>query len=337
MADNKIFDEKFQGTDEPSIIKEHCLRGTRFHLTYKTHLPKIVLYSYVNEKTPLLHYSIVHETGDKHHPYDHTHMAIWLKSELKTTDFRFYDFPIDIHPHIKYIKTDEHWDHIKTYHNKEDKEPFQDMPICANSHARYVARVQACDTENEVLNIDDKRNTTCHAFTMRCFNNRDKTRYIRMPKNFVPYDWQQFIYNEALKEPLDRAVIYWVWSDKSSFGKTTSMNYLLKAGLARQVFPEPKRAGNCLKDIKPGQHIAIDFTRAHKFTDETFIYLENLSNGSHAHDFGADATMLYFSCSIFLFTNIDPSIALVALPNRIYAMNVGVDPYKVSTNLVSGL
>jgi len=76
----------------------------KVHLTYKTHLPLDEFKNLICSKCPPLKIlSFVHEHGDDEEkektPYRHTHVFMWWKKRVDTTDVRFFDYKT-IHPNI---------------------------------------------------------------------------------------------------------------------------------------------------------------------------------------------------------------------------------------------
>lgn len=132
----------------------------KIHLTYKTHIPLDDFKNNIASKCPPLKIlSFVHENGDSDEkdptPYKHTHIFMWFKKRLDTTDARFFDLE-KIHPHIskgrgltwsKTICTAYHHGH-KT---KSDGKKYHIPPVLLHQEG-----VENYDWDLDVYNIINK-------------------------------------------------------------------------------------------------------------------------------------------------------------------------------------
>lgn len=78
--------------------------NTKVHLTYKTHIKFEEYKTFIKKFGDLKMWSFVHEDGDKDEkaatPYAHTHVFLWFKKKIDTTNARFFDF-LEIHPNAQ--------------------------------------------------------------------------------------------------------------------------------------------------------------------------------------------------------------------------------------------
>lgn len=117
----------------------------KFHLTYKTHINFIEWLIWAEDKfKKIIEYSMVHETGDEHHPYLHTHIYVNFEKRVDSKRADIFNFKLDefndywtsdywesyrkdkdekiagIHPEIVPVTKDQHREHlINVYHKKE--------------------------------------------------------------------------------------------------------------------------------------------------------------------------------------------------------------------------
>lgn len=108
------------------------LQAIRWHFTYKSHVPKQELLDFLGTKGVIKRWSIIHESADTDHPYDHTHALVWYEQRIRTRDCRSFDH-LEIHPNIKIVSTIKHWDNTWNYHEKEGGELFRSEPRSGNA------------------------------------------------------------------------------------------------------------------------------------------------------------------------------------------------------------
>lgn len=122
LEDEKSHDDKFEW------------RNKRFHLTFKSHIHKSNLLSFIDGIAPSRFHFIVHETGTKNEkPYLHTHCLLWLFKQPNFRGSRKYDWPDHdysvIHPHATKVANDDHWNYlVAKYFAKDDEDPLTNIP-----------------------------------------------------------------------------------------------------------------------------------------------------------------------------------------------------------------
>lgn len=113
-----------------------------------------------NNKT-ITFFRSARETGDKQHPYRHTHALVEWSGIVQTTNPRFFDIELKkmhekhlvmvtcdtIHPHIRLVKTEQHFFNCKVYLGKEDQanEDLKELK------ASFAYRLQQCKSEKDVV------------------------------------------------------------------------------------------------------------------------------------------------------------------------------------------
>jgi len=91
----------------------------QYHLTYKTHLPFNEIEDLIRntfKPADIDSFSAVHETSDKGHGYEHTHVYFCLSFRVKKRG-PLLDFG-DIHPNVKKVSGPQHARAIFEYHKK---------------------------------------------------------------------------------------------------------------------------------------------------------------------------------------------------------------------------
>jgi len=195
------------------------LQNKRVHLTYKSHIPHEAWLSWFNsvKKKTISFYSIVHESSDENHPYDHTHVAIEFEKQFQTRNSRFFDWELPdkskIHPHIKPIKTKKHWYNCLEYHYKENK-PFTNVERPLNKSeieeiwkhdSLKKALLSTCVTLNNVGGV------------IAAFNCKPSDYGIEPDVNWKP--WQKELSEELSKSPDPRKIL-WHFDPLGNNGKS---------------------------------------------------------------------------------------------------------------------
>jgi len=113
------------------------LRHRRNLLTYKSHIDKTLLLEFLNNLRPVRYHTICHETADNAHPYEHTHIVFAFYTQPNYTNPRKFDYE-DIHPHIKNILDDKHYNNAHNYCFKEDPNVLTNYTDDGTSHSVKV-------------------------------------------------------------------------------------------------------------------------------------------------------------------------------------------------------
>lgn len=165
-------DEKeFNDTEEVEIPGgKFRLQTQKVILTYKHHLDKAKMREFVSERNKgdeLVEFYIAHEKGDKKCPYLHTHVVVYWKKRIDTTNARHLDVKVqgeNVHPHIRKIPNGKSkWDAVAwmravRYLGKEDpdnenlktyeQERFEEL---TGGMKGLILKVQAAKSLTEAL------------------------------------------------------------------------------------------------------------------------------------------------------------------------------------------
>lgn len=197
------------------------LQGSRFHLTYRGHIP---LEEYPLEAASK--WSFVHETSDNDHPYDHTHVLLWFKKRKMVTT-KFFDHN-GIHPNVQLVSTDQHWENTVKYHTKAPVflKTSENLAI-TSYHEECIDWIQSRNNIAELWGKGPYSEyiASKHSWAEKCFNARPQCPNCKISEDTM-YPWQKELL-QMLKEQVEEVVI-WIWDTPGRVGKTQMMHYLTK-------------------------------------------------------------------------------------------------------------
>lgn len=248
----------------------------RVHLTYKTHLVKEDYKAWAKSDMSAKDVHVSHETADKRHPYEHTHVIIeWIKA-FQTRNTRRFDYQ-GIHPNIKPITTKKQLEHTYTYIAKEDPES---QYLLTKMNTAFAKGVWSCATVQEAL--------------LECQKPSDVLGTIAMFKNKPPVDvkkdlievfrpWQLKLMNELQGEPDDRHII-WIYDKVGNAGKSRLGRHIEDSGMGILISGTCSTRdiafmiGECLDSGECIRIIMLDLTRSFQDRD-IYNTLEMIKNG----------------------------------------------------------
>jgi len=118
------------------------LNTNKFHLTYKTHIDIKMWVDWANKKfSTIENYSFVNGIGDDTNGYLHTHILVEFRNKIGPKTPKIFNFKLEedneywtnpyweeyrqdkeklegIHPHVKIITDNNHWNNCVNYHLK---------------------------------------------------------------------------------------------------------------------------------------------------------------------------------------------------------------------------
>lgn len=229
--------------------------NTRYHITYKGHIQLKILLEWIlttSKPTKIKYYSLVNETSDNHHPYDHTHVLIWFVRPPRWRGSKKLLHPdCDAnHYNIKIVQDDEYWDHVffryhKGYKIKEGIETFIN-PIDILQSENYTKKeksfsktyrdtveyIKKCEDIKQLYDVENigigKYISSHIAWAERLFNNKNvdiETVIAQDGSNHKP--WQKDMSEILQKTPNDRH-LYWLFDEVGCTGKSQFMKWLIK-------------------------------------------------------------------------------------------------------------
>lgn len=131
-------------------------RNVQYHLTYRGHLDYTEvenLIAGVFSPTRIDAFSIVHESSDGDHPYDHTHVYFHLEGTRQKRGSRLLDFG-DVHPNVRDVFSYHHAENIFGYHLKSPATPPKQYGLSeVPKKGEYMVKAFA-DIHNRILTGD---------------------------------------------------------------------------------------------------------------------------------------------------------------------------------------
>ena len=312
-------------------IENFKWRNTRYHITYKGHIALKELLQWVLTKCKpirIRYYSLVNETSDNTHPYDHTHLLLWLWKQPNWRGSKMLlheDCDAD-HYNIKIVQDDEYWDHIffryhRGYKIKDGIETFI-KPIDILQSEDYVKKdksflkayrdtveyIKQCTDIKQLYDVENatigKYISSHIAWAERLFNNKTmdiETVIAQDGSNHLP--WQSTFWKILEKAPNDRN-IYWIYDEVGSTGKSQFMKWLVK-------YHNAFLAQGSQKDILYGyqsQPIVIFYCCKSMEDHISFQALECLKDGTFFVQKYL-STMKGFKCPhVVVLTNVPPDV-----------------------------
>lgn len=214
------------GEDESEDVGRDVMKDGKFtfaniavFLTYKTHLPKAELRK-MSCFGDAKEWYAAHESGDKSHPYPHTHVYCRWNGKRITESARFFDWigtDCVIHPHIRVPTTEKHRKNCKRYLAKEDPE----CAALADDEPSVIQGIWDCKTVSDAL-LKHAKTPASVPGVVQAYKYKPRTP----PRTRVPdREWQTSLIQELTKLPDDRTVI-WYYDPVGGSGKTTLCRYL---------------------------------------------------------------------------------------------------------------
>lgn len=286
---------------EVDELKFKC-QWMRIFLTYKTHLDKAMYKTLANDRWKPKELWIAHESGDKTHAYEHTHVYIDFGRTYNTRNPRHFDVE-DIHPNIRPVTCRSHTEHIRRYMCKED-----------TSNLYLLEAVSCADVIWRKNTIQDAIRTAKRPSDVPGI----VTAWKYKPDEFSPKapeqwrPWQQQILDIIEEEPDDRT-IYWLIDKKGGCGKTFLTKYLAMTGKAFVVsaFGGTRDISTVISGaIASGWDKRVFIADLPRSAEVKAIYepLEAIKNGLITSTKYEGRTMVFKSPHVIVFANFEPNV-----------------------------
>lgn len=204
------------------------ISAKHFMLTFKTHL--------LLEKVAFLStrgntHKIFYEVGES--GYKHTHMVISFKEKFESRNPRCFDVE-GIHPHIKTIKSREHWNNCIQY-DKAKKKEGRKYNVISNTiddnEWKWLGTYRTCIQEHtswrDVINDDDLTNVVRKFphWAREVFDNKPKTYRFDLIKEYGKFlDWQEEVLDRLKNQ--DKRKVIWIYDKKGNNGKSELADHL---------------------------------------------------------------------------------------------------------------
>lgn len=229
---------KSKGFDEGEVIDLAKFRFCRAkgHFVYKYQIDKAYLiqhFTAINGGKKCKEIYIAHESGDEHHPYEHTHVVVNFGKMVDKRNSRFADIQMEgsdgdlaeiitVHPFIKKIRDEGHWDACVRYMAKEDPENASliNYNVVEKEETTLADKVWSCKTLQEALRRhglarywdkkEEKMKSRGRPATEICklWECKD-TDGAPDPEPFYPIAWQRYML-KILHEKGNRRRVRWI-------------------------------------------------------------------------------------------------------------------------------
>lgn len=284
-------------------------------LTYKGHLKKDLLIKELckRHKQAPKFIRVAHESADKADPYEHSHVLIWLSHQPNVKKCNFWDMKTNngvIHPNLKPINSNTHWDNAKPYLAKEDRE---NMDLVDRSEMWYQQATKAETLKDAV----SQGKATEYFARERVFKDEKlKKMLAAVPVPEINLDWQKDLYSCLTnEESYTTRQITWIYDTIGNTGKTNFVRHfslkhaeetIVLTNFGGQANVANLILNSMIKGIEP-KYILIDLPRT--FVDRN-IYepLEVLKNGMLSNTKYV-CEFVQFKCPyIVVFANFPPHV-----------------------------
>jgi len=283
------------------------VQGKKFHLTYSGHIPYEQLFGAFSTLGLLKDYSFVHEVGDTE--YKHTHCLVWFTKVISSYNPRVFDFG-DIHPNIRCVTTNKHWNNILEYHTKEGH------PYTSVDGSSVVEKIWRCPTKEIAIMqfVDNVRDLggVIMAYDMKpdMFGPEPQVDWMK---------WQWDLYNEMVYTPPHTRSIIWYWDKRGYGGKTYFAKHMfMYQGTFLSTSASLRDIATNLQGIfsRRGNNkmlsVIFNFTKA---TDIRGAYeaVEALKDGLVTSEKYQGSTMTFDTPHVVVFANVLPSVNKISL------------------------
>lgn len=282
-------------------------------LTYKTHLPKAELRKMACFGDAKEWYA-AHESGDKSHPYPHTHVYCRWNGKRITESARFFDWigtDSVIHPHIRVPTTEKHRKNCKRYLAKEDPE----CAALADDEPSVIKGIWDCPTVGDAL-LKHAKTPASVPGVVQAYKYKPRTP----PRTRLPdREWQTSLIQELTKLPDDRTVV-WYYDPVGGSGKTTLCRYLTVAHpnkfLVLNALGGDRDAATiiigALENGWDGFCLFVDLSRS---CEDKQIYspIEHIKDGAMTATKYAGRSMVFDHPHVVVFANFLPNVLKLSL------------------------
>ena len=213
------------------------IKNKRLHLTYRGHINQEELLNFLEGLQPVKFYSIVHEMGVKT-SYLHTHCLVEFEMFYESKTPRCLDYQ-GIHPNIKKVTAQLHWDRVLEYHRKDGTpftnttvKPKVDVSIAPKEEKKKKEKLKPKDVwtyesaQEAVEQLGNERGIGCVAAVVQTFKYKPAELIKPMIPNVKWWPWQEELFNEINQPCTDNRTIIWYVDVKGGCGKTAFTKHM---------------------------------------------------------------------------------------------------------------
>lgn len=328
-----------EGEDKKSSIPKDKngrfrITHTRVHLTYSYQFDEKKFLKEmrrrIREKTgdqnDVVIYSIVKEYGKRKEEdgeeYPHLHAALRFKMTLRLGGSRFFDYyenpdvtPKQAHCHIRVVHPGR-WNYLcETYHTK-DGIPYTNHVYSDKAPITYK-QLKECKTEKDLMKLLGRRGELAKAgpYLKAMEHCRPTLKKVEAPKEF--YAWQTFFIRLIESGLTGKRVIFWIYNEMGSMGKTflscyLKTNYNVCVLTTTEVKHAMDAVARHIKRHGAPPMIIIDLPRSGNISG-VYELVEKLKSGiATTTKFGSDSLNMP-SPHIVVFSNASPNIEELTL------------------------
>ncbi len=284
------------------------IQNKRFLLTYKTHLNKMEFIEHFEEKykkwKPIF-VDLCHENGNQDVEYEHSHVLVKFEKMAQSTNCRIFDYN-EIHPNIKKVCSNKHWENLLDYCGKEDPEwEHKSPPNLADTVWKSESLQDAL--KNNVKNAGEALGIKVLYEARRCDLEIDS-----IDPN---YPWQLELL-EILEEKPDNRKVYWIYDPVGGTGKTQMSKYLMMNEPDKyHVLQNPPGGmrdamtiiNNALNTGWKAHAMIVNFTRE-KMENKFYGVLETIKDGIGTSVKYQGRTMVWPCPHLVIFANFLPDV-----------------------------
>lgn len=332
------------------------LQNARLLLTYSEQCDKQLLMDKLNSLQPLKEILIAWETGATGHK--HTHCLVEFSRQVRTRKSTIFDC-LGLHPNIRAIRTNLHWQRAQRYLRKDDTDPLHwtsrlgangdhrgpgsdsgnsqsdvrsqygsacTPSVVGDEETHWLDRIIEAPTLVDALRGQSLRDASA---TIAVFERLQKV-VVPVPIDDEPSPWQTELIRIAAEHHNPR-LITWVWDPVGGHGKSWLARHLV------QKWPEDwtilKNLGNqrdsatVMKNVIDsgfrGAHAWVDLPRGACIKD-FYPALEDISDGCVTTLKYQGKTVLFNPMCIYVGANFLPELGKMSEDRwRIYALDAG--------------
>lgn len=298
------------------------LQATRVLLTYKTHIDKETLRTWLTSGFNAKRVEIAHENGHETEEegedmsYPHTHVFVEFREQHRSTDPRVFDYE-GIHPHVKKIATRKHHIAVFQYLAKEDHSNDHLVEECKG----IAVRVWEQKTIQDAARLCERPSDAPGIIAL--FKLKPTEYEVNEP---VWRPWQQSVIS-LLTGIADDRTVHWIVDTKGACGKTFMAKYLHMKSMAYCVsaFGGMRDVGTIIATaIESGWDRRVFIADLPRAAEDKAIYepIEAIKNGLVTSTKYAGSTMCFPSPHVIVFANFRPQKDRLSLDRwRIYAID----------------
>lgn len=284
-------------------------------LTYKHHVPKDRLMDKLERKLacPAKFIRCAHESADNKDPYDHTHVLIWSGKRNHISNARWWDVKYKgevLHPNMKPVNSNRHWDNSKVYLAKEDVENVD----LKDTSELWFKEAKAAKSLDDAVRTGKANEYPARSSVFRQAFIENLMSKLEAPE--LTKSWQIELEKMILQNPADCRKIHWIFDKIGNTGKTNfvrafSINYPKETIVLTSFGGQANVANLILNSMEKGitpKYIFVDLPRTFKDRKNIVEALEVLKNGMLSNTKYLCQFIQIYTPTVVVFANFCPYV-----------------------------